>query len=102
MNVLQQLHPLFDWDAALQNFGVALLVELPIYKDKGLGSSCKSPCLCFVGGEYLLDEAIEVRRPLVSLGVGLSSWVLIDLRDDEGDESQRLVKLRGRGFSPLP
>ena len=48
MDISQQLLPLFDGDAALQDPGVASLVELPLNNDEGLGTTCKPPRLCFV------------------------------------------------------
>ena len=37
MNIAQQMLPLFDGDAALQDPGVASLVEFALNKDEGLG-----------------------------------------------------------------
>ena len=41
MDVAQQLFPLFDRDAALQDPGVSLLVEFALHKNKGLGETCE-------------------------------------------------------------
>ena len=39
VDITQQLFPLFDGDAALQDPGVASLVEFALNKDKGLGAT---------------------------------------------------------------
>ena len=39
MDITQQLLPLFDGDAVLQDTDVASLVELALNKDKGLGTT---------------------------------------------------------------
>ena len=39
MDISQQLLPLFDGDAALQDPGMALPVELALNKDKGIGTT---------------------------------------------------------------
>ena len=36
MDIAQQMLPLFDGDAALQDPGVALLIEFALHKNKGL------------------------------------------------------------------
>ena len=65
MDITQQLLPLFDGDAALQDPGVALLVELDLNNDKGLGATSKSLSLHFVCRQHLMEEVVEVRHPLV-------------------------------------
>ena len=46
MDIAQQPLPLFDEDAALQDPGVASLVEFSLHKNKGLGATCESSSLC--------------------------------------------------------
>ena len=48
MDITQQLLPLFDGDATLQDLGVALPVELTLNKDKGLGAMREPPSLHFI------------------------------------------------------
>ena len=48
MDITQQLLPLFDGDAALQDPSVALPVELALNKDKGLEATREPPSLHFV------------------------------------------------------
>ena len=48
VDITQQLLPLFDGDAALQDPGVALPVELALNNDKGLGMTSEPSSLHFV------------------------------------------------------
>ena len=48
MDITQQALPLLNGDAALQDLGVALPVELTLNNDKGLGATRESSSLCFV------------------------------------------------------
>ena len=48
MDITQQLLPLFDGDAALQDPGVASPIELALNKDKGLGTTHEPSSLYFV------------------------------------------------------
>ena len=48
VDITQQLLPLFDGDAALQDPGVASPVELALNNDKGLGAMREPPSLRFV------------------------------------------------------
>jgi len=48
MDISQQLLPLFNGDVALQDPSVALLVELPINNDEGLGAMREPPSLGFI------------------------------------------------------
>ena len=41
VDIAQQMLPLFDGDAALQDPGVASLVEFVLHKNKGLGMTCE-------------------------------------------------------------
>ena len=41
MDIAQQMLPLFEGDAALQDPGVASLVEFALHNDKGLGVTCE-------------------------------------------------------------
>ena len=43
--IAQQTFPLFKGDAAMQDTGVASLVEFALHKNKGLGMMCKSSSL---------------------------------------------------------
>ena len=48
VDINQQLLPLFDGDAALQDPGVASPIELTINNGKGLGTTCETLSLHFV------------------------------------------------------
>ena len=65
MDITQQLLPLFDGNAALQDPGAALPIELTLNNDKGLGVTRESPSLHFVHRQCLTEEVVEVRCPLV-------------------------------------
>ena len=65
VDITQRLLLLFDGDAMLQDPGVASSIELALNKDKGLGTTHEPPSLCFVHRQRLMEEAVEVRRPLV-------------------------------------
>ena len=41
MDIAQQMLPLLEGDAALQDLGVASLVEFVFHKNKGLGVTCE-------------------------------------------------------------
>ena len=41
MDIAQQILPLFDGDAELQDPGVASFVEFPFYKNEGFGTMCE-------------------------------------------------------------
>ena len=58
VDIAQQLLPLFDGDAALQDLGVASLVEFALNKDKGLGATREPLSLCFVCCQRLTGEVI--------------------------------------------
>ena len=45
VDIAQQTLPLFNGDAALQDPGVASLVEFALYKNKGLGTTCEPSSL---------------------------------------------------------
>jgi hypothetical protein len=74
---------------------VALLIELPIDNGEGLSSMCKVLDLYFVGREYLMEEAVEVWCPPISLRVRVSRWVLIDFCEHEDIRSRFRVSPRG-------
>ena len=71
MDVTLQLLPLFDGDAALQDPGVALSIELALNNDKGLGATHEPPSLHFACRQRLTEEVVEVRRPPVGQRVEL-------------------------------
>ena len=91
MDIAQQMLPLFDGDAALQDPGVALLVEFALNKDKGLGATCEPSSLHLVRRQRLLEEVVEVECPQVDQRVRLYRWVLFELHDFRDGWSQRLV-----------
>ena len=91
MDINQQLLPLFDGDAALQDPGVASPIELALNSDKGLGTTCEPPSLHFVHRQHLTEEVVEVRRPLLGQRVGLCCWIHIKLHDFVVRWSRRLV-----------
>ena len=45
MDIAQQMLPLFDGDAVLQDPGEASLVEFTLQKNKGLGATCEPSSL---------------------------------------------------------
>ena len=47
-DITEQLLPLFDGDAALQDPSVDSLVELSLNTDEGLGAMHEPPSLCFL------------------------------------------------------
>ena len=65
VDITQQLLPLFDGDATLQDPGVASPIELAPNKYNGLGVTREPPSLRFVHRQRLTEEVVEVRRPLV-------------------------------------
>ena len=81
VDITQQLLPFFDGDAALQDPGVASPVEVALNNDKGLGATREPLSLCFVRRQRLMEDVVEVRRPLVGQRVGLYRWILIKLYD---------------------
>ena len=94
MDITQQRLPLFDGDAALQDLGVASLVELTLNKDKGFGAMREPSSLCFVYWQCLMEEVVEVRHPPVSQRVRLYRWILVKLHDFGVGWSRRLVSPR--------
>ena len=48
VDIAQQMLPLFDGDVALQDPGVASLVEFALHKNKGLGMMCEPSSLRLV------------------------------------------------------
>ena len=48
VDITQQLLPLFDGDAALQDPSVASPIELALNNDEGLGTMREPRSLCFV------------------------------------------------------
>ena len=81
MDITQQLLPLLDGDAVLQDPRVVPPIEFAINNGKGLGATCEPPSLRLVRRLRLAEEVIEVRRPLVGQRVGLYHWILIKLHD---------------------
>ena len=71
VDITQQLLPLFDGDAALQDPGVASLIELALNNNKGLGATHELPSLYFVCRQRLMEEVVEVRCSLIGQRVGL-------------------------------
>jgi hypothetical protein len=56
---------LLGGDAALQDLGVALFIELSLDDDVRLSTACKLSGLHIVDQEYLLDEIVEIWAPPV-------------------------------------
>jgi len=81
MDIVQQLLPLFGADAALQDPGVALLVEFTLNKDEGLGATREASSLHLVHQQCLMELVVEVRRLLVDQRVSLCRWILVELHD---------------------
>ena len=94
VDITQQLLPLFDGDAVLQDPDVASPIELALNKDKGLGATREPPSLYFLCRQRLTEEVIEVRHPLVGQRVGLCHWILIKLHDFRVGWSRWLVSPR--------
>ena len=100
IDISQQLLPLFDGDAALQDFGVASPIELALNNGKGLEATCKPLSLHFVHRQCLTEEVVEVRHPPVGQRVRLCCWILIKLHDF-GVGWSRLVSHRAQGRRPI-
>ena len=81
VDIAQQTLPLFDEDAALQDPGVASLVEFALHKNKGLGATCEPSSLRLVRRYHIMEEVVKVEHPLVDQRVGLYGWVLFELHD---------------------
>ena len=81
VDITQQLFPLFDGDAALQDPGVASSIELTLNNNKGLGATREPLSLCFVHRQRLTEEVVEVRCPLVYHRIRLCRWILVKLHD---------------------
>ena len=60
VDIAQQTLPLFNGDAALQDPGVASLVEFTLNKDKGLGVMREPSSLRLVHRQRLTEEVVEV------------------------------------------
>ena len=73
VDITQQVLPSFDGDVALQDPGVASPVEVALNNDKRLGATREPLSLRFVRRQHLMEEVVEVRRPLVIQRVGLCS-----------------------------
>jgi hypothetical protein len=69
MDVFKQLSPMLGGNTALQDLGVALFIEFSLDDDVRLSAVCKPSGLHPVDRECLLDEAVEIRDPLVWQGV---------------------------------
>ena len=66
-------------------------VELALNKGKGVGAMREPPSLYFVHRQYLTEEVVEVRHPLINQRVRLCRWILIKLHDFGVGWSRRLV-----------
>ena len=91
VDIAQQKLPLFDGDTELQDPGVASFVEFAFYKNKGFGAMCEPSSFCLVHWQCVMEEVVEVERPLVDQRVGLCHWVLFELHDFGAGWSQWLV-----------
>ena len=60
MDIAQQTLPLFDGDVALQDPGVASLVEFTLNKDKGLGAMHEPSSFHLVCRQCLMEEVVEL------------------------------------------
>ena len=101
VDISQQLLPLFDGDAALQDPSVASPVELTLDNDKGLGATREPPSLCFVRRQCLTEEVVEVRRLPINQRVRLYHWILVELHDFRIGWSRWLVSLGAQGRRPI-
>ena len=100
VDITQQLLPLFDGDAALQDPGVASSIELTLNNNKGLGATREPLSLCFVYRQRLTEEVVEVRRPPIGQRVELYRWILIKLHDLRVGWSRWLVSPKPRVGGP--
>ena len=75
VDINQQLLSLLDGDASLQDSHVASFVELLSDEDVRFGPSSQPTRLCFVIGEDVVEEVIQVRPPPIFRGVG--PWALL-------------------------
>ena len=65
MDIAQQMLPLFDGDAELQDPGVASFVEFTLYKNEGFGMMCEPSSLRLVRWQHVVEEVVEVECSLV-------------------------------------
>jgi len=65
MDIAQQMLPLFEGNATLQEPSVASLVEFTLHKNKGLGAMCEPSSLRPIRRQCVMEEVVEVERSLV-------------------------------------
>ena len=91
MDVAQQLLPMLDGDAALQDLCVALLVEFTLYKNEGLGAACEPSSFHLVRRQCVTEEVVKVECSPVDQRVRLYRWILFKLHDLRVGRSRRLL-----------
>ena len=87
----QQMLPLFEGDAALQDPGVASFVEFALHKNKGLGMMCEPSGLHPIYRQCVTEELVEVEHSPVNQRVRLCCWILFELHDLRARRSCQLV-----------
>jgi hypothetical protein len=70
---------------------VASLVKLSLNNGERLSMACRPLGFYLVSWEHLMEEAIEVRGPLVGQRFSLCHWIFIKLHDLEVERSRQLV-----------
>ena len=95
VDIAQQMLPLFDGDAELQDPSVALFVEFAFYKNEGFGTMCELSSLYLVRWQRVMEEVVEVECSLVVQRVGLCRWFCFKLYDLRARWSRRLISPRG-------
>ena len=96
VDIAQQTLPLFYGDVALQDLGVALLVEFALHKDEGLRATRESSSLRLVRWQRVMEEVVEVECSPVVQRVGLCCWILFELHDLGAGRGHWLVSPRGQ------
>ena len=80
---------------AMQDPGVAPLVEFALHKNEGLGAMCESSGFRLVRRQRVTEEVVELECSPVDQRVGLCRWILFKLYDLGAGQSHRLVSPRG-------
>ena len=81
VDIAQQMLPLFDGDAELQDPGVASFVEFTFYNNEGFRVTCESSSFHFVRWQRVTEEVVKVERSPVDQRVGLCCRILFKLHD---------------------
>ena len=91
VDIAQQMLPLFEGDAALQDPGVASLVEFTLHKNKGLGVTCEPSSFRLSCWQCVMEEVVDVECSPVIWRVVLRCWIHFKLHDLGVGQSHRWV-----------